>query len=143
MVALLSGRFGFNYPRIYNKEIEMGEVVKHDRYSVGEWREEMEHPWWAWVYVGGSMDIADRVCREAVFPKGLCVTLEPVKYYFGGGTEDGFRVGLIQYPPFSETEDELMDKAKDIGKKLCEANYQWSFTVVAYDECVFISRRNK
>jgi len=23
MVALLSGRFGFNYPRIYNKEIDM------------------------------------------------------------------------------------------------------------------------
>ena len=31
MVALLSGRFGFNYPRIYNKEIEMadlGEIVE-------------------------------------------------------------------------------------------------------------------
>jgi len=114
---------------------------KHRQYEIGDWRNDTLKSWWAWVYVGGDIKTAEMVCRELCFPKGLCVTIEPLKYIFAGGTEEGYRIGLIQYPPFPGDEDKLKDKAVMVGKAVARANYQWSFSIVMPDEVLFCSRR--
>jgi hypothetical protein len=113
----------------------------HKRYEVGEWLEDSEPCYWCWIYVAGDLSSSEQVCRRLAFPSGLCVTTESVKYIFGGGTEDGVRIGLIQYPPYPETENDLLDKAILIGKEVAEVNYQWSFSVVDPYKVRFYSRR--
>ena len=117
--------------------------TEHSRYEVGEWREDREHPWWAKVYIGGNFQAAEMVCRDFCFPFGLCVTIEETKFIFGGGTEEGVVIGLIQYPPFPEEEESLERKAVEIGQKIAEASFQWSFTVVSPGGNIFCSRRRK
>ena len=118
-------------------------AIKHSQYETGEWRQEEAETCNITIYCGGDIQIAERICREACYPKGLCVTLEPTNYIFAGGTEAGFKVGLINYPPFPTTGVTLLQKAVDLGKKLQEANYQWSFTIVTQHTTYFFSRRTK
>lgn len=115
---------------------------KHRRYQVKSWESDSIESWWAWIYIGGNLQTAEMICRNACFPSGLCVTVEQVKYFFGGGDEDGVRVGLIQYPPFPEDVKLLETKAKALGQQIAEANSQWSFSIVMPDKIIYHSRRN-
>lgn len=117
--------------------------IKHTRYVLGDWRTETRESWWAWVYVGGSLDEAEMVCRRFCLEEGLCVTIRKCHYIFPGGSEYGVQIGLIQYPPFTTDEATLNDLALRIGQAIAEANGQWSYTVVTKDKCIFRSRRNK
>jgi hypothetical protein len=119
----------------------VGMIKEHKRYDVGDWVSKSVESWWANVFVGGNYNAAEMACREMCFPKGLCVTIEKTKYIFGGGTEDGVRVGLIQYPPFPESIEDLIHKAISVGKKIAEENHQFSFTIVTARENVFFSRK--
>lgn len=118
-------------------------TTKHNRYEVAEWQQDELPSWWAFIYIGGDLQVTEMTCRNSCFPHGLCVTVEPVKYIFAGGTEDGTRIGMIQYPPFPESESDLLNKAIAVGKAVAEANYQWSFTIVTPTTNVFLSRRKK
>jgi len=117
--------------------------TKHNQYEIGEWREDEVKTWWAYIYIAGDISPSEIKCRELCFPKGLCVTIEPVKYIYAGGAEEGFRVGMIQYPPFPEDEEILYEKAITVGRSLAELNYQWSFTIVTPNGIFFHSRRRK
>jgi len=117
------------------------EIKKHQRRQIGEWKSKAINSFWIYLYVGGNYEISERICREACFPSGLCITIEKVKYLFGGGSEDGVRVGFMDYPPFPEKSvSDLIDKAVDLGKKLVDANYQFSFSIVTPDTTIFYSR---
>jgi hypothetical protein len=118
-------------------------IKEHNRYDVGDWLSKSVESWWANVFIGGNYNASEMACRDICFPKGLCVTIEKTKYIFGGGSEDGVRVGLIQYPPFPETIECLMQKAISVGKKIAEENKQFSFTVVTPTENIFFSRIKK
>jgi len=112
-------------------------------YECGEWHFDELPSWWAWIYVGGDRGVAERVCREMVFPSGMCVTVEETLYIFAGGTENGVRIGLIQYPRYPDNELNLLEKAISVGKKVAEENYQWSFSVVTPNEIRTYSRRRQ
>lgn len=117
--------------------------MKHQNYDVKEWTAETEDGWEALVYVGGDVGAGEMVCREICFPKGLCVTVMPCKYIFAGGTENGMRVGLIQYPKFPKSRDAILLQAINVGIKIAEANYQWSFSVVTPEQNIWFSRRKE
>jgi hypothetical protein len=116
---------------------------EHSRYVVGDWAHDELKTWTATVYVGGDLAVTELVCRRLCFPKGMCVTLKPTTYIFAGGIEQGVEVGLIQYPPFPEAEEALLDKAIWVGREVAEANFQWSYSVVTLDKTHFFSRRKR
>ena len=118
-------------------------TTKHQRYQVQSWEHDVHKGWWAKIYIAGDLHTAEMVCRQHCFPKGLCVTLEPTKYIFAGGTEDGVCVGLIQYVPFPEEEETLLEKAVFLGKRIAEENYQWSFSIITPTDSIFYSRRKR
>lgn len=121
---------------------ETNNPTQHRRYGLCEWKKsQAKDPWWAFIYVGGDVNAAEMVCRRAAFPSGLCVTIEPVKYIFGGGTEDGVRIGMIQYPPFPEQIFVLMEKAEALGKEVAEASCQFSYSIVTAGNNYYYSRR--
>jgi len=121
--------------------IKMENNSEHRRYQINDWKQDNIKTWWAFIYIGGNFQTSEMICRKLCFPKGLCVTIEPVKYIFAGGTEDGVRIGMIQYPPFPEKEKALVEKAILVGKEIAEANYQWSFSIITPTENIYLSRR--
>lgn len=116
---------------------------EHNQYALKEWGRDEVTGWVATVYVGGDMAVSEMVCKRLTFPKGLCVTLEPTRYIYAGGVEDGVKIGLIQYPPFPEDEEVLLEKAIKVGQEVAEANYQWSYSIITPTKNYFFSRRNK
>jgi len=115
----------------------------NSRYEVVEWNVNIVPSYWCYIYVAGDLDITKQVCRRFAFPSGLCVTVESVSYVFGGGQEEGVRIGLIQYPPFQEEPIVIRGRAIRLGRDIAEENYQWSYTIIDSSEVRHYSRRNE
>ena len=92
------------------------------------------------VFVAGSFGDAVRVCQEFCM-EGLCVTVEATTFVYTGGVEDGVRVGLLNYPRFPTTHEELKHTAMRLARLLVERLFQHSALVVCEQETVWISRR--
>lgn len=82
------------------------------------------------IYMAGDVETAHRVIREWCYQTGACFTVTPTKYIYTGGEESGFVVGLINYPRFRSTRDELALTAYNLALKLMPACNQRSCTVV-------------
>lgn len=81
------------------------------------------------IYIAGSMADVERCCAEHCMT-GLCVSVEPVKFIYTGGREDGAVVRLVNYPRFPEAAESLRTKARDLATKLIAACCQWSALIV-------------
>ncbi len=93
------------------------------------------------IFIAGDLAQAKQVCREHCFAVGLCVTVEPVTYIYTGGEEAGVRVGLINYPRFPSSPDELGDKARALAALLMERLCQHSYSIVGPETTEWYSRR--
>jgi len=93
------------------------------------------------IFMAGDVQIAKQVCREYCFEKGLCVTIEPTTYIYTGGEESGFRIGLINYPRFPSTIEDLSLKASDLASALMIKLCQHSYSIVFPEKTVWFSRR--
>lgn len=95
------------------------------------------------IFIAGDFEIAKQVCREHCWAAGLCVTVEPLTYIYTGGEETGVRVGLINYPRFPATHDELRNKACELAERLMRGLCQQSYSVVGPDKTEWYSRRDE
>lgn len=93
------------------------------------------------IFIAGDLNQAKEACREHCMLFGLCVTVEPVTYIYTGGEESGVRVGLINYPRFPSTHDELLTKAQALAVLLMERLCQHSFSIVGPNLTEWHSRR--
>lgn len=93
------------------------------------------------IFMAGDIEQAKQVCREYCFEVGLCVTIEPVTYIYTGGEETGVRVGLINYPRFPCTADEILAKARALADLLMHRLCQHSYSIVGPDQTEWFSRR--
>lgn len=93
------------------------------------------------IFIAGDYHLAKNICREWALEVGACVTVERVDYVYTGGEEVGVRVGLINYPRFPTTYEELRDKARSIADKLMIGLCQLSYSIVGPEETEWVSRR--
>lgn len=98
---------------------------------------------WARIYMAGNLADAERVCREHCLEVGLCVTLIPTQYIYTGGQEAGFVVGLMNYPRFPSTPEEIDAQAAALGMRLMVALCQLSFSVESPSGTRWFSRRTQ
>lgn len=103
-------------------------------------KELTESTYWVRIYASGPIEIAKQVIRRECLPGGLCVTIEPTQYVFLGGEEGGYVVGLVNYPRFPETPENVLERAKDLALKLLDETYQISILVMAADKTIWISK---
>jgi hypothetical protein len=90
--------------------------------------------YWARIYMAGNLAEAERICRAHCYSVGLCVTLNPTEYIYSAGQESGFVVGLINYPRFPATPEEIDAKAEVLAGLLRVALSQRSFTIQTPNE---------
>lgn len=93
------------------------------------------------IFMAGDIAQAKQVCREYCFDVGLCVTVEPVSFIYTGGEESGFRIGLINYPRFPNTEESLHQRACALADMLMKRLCQHSYSIAGPRETEWFSRR--
>jgi hypothetical protein len=93
------------------------------------------------IFMAGGATDAVKYCQLYCNDIGLCVTVTPSTYVYTGGQENGFIVGLINYPRFPASGDALTDRAIDLGHELMRQLGQQSFSVQTPFETHWFSRR--
>lgn len=81
---------------------------------------------WVKLYLSGPIEVAKQVLREECMKEGLCVTIEPTTFIYTGGEELGYVIGLLNYPRFPSTPDQLEARAKTLMAALLAGTFQHS-----------------
>ena len=95
------------------------------------------------IFIAGSTTHADAICREYCDAVGFCVTVTQTNYVYTNGEETGIIVGLINYPRFPSTPDEITAHAFTLGDMLRERLGQQSYSVQTPDLTVWRSWRQE
>ena len=93
------------------------------------------------LYLSGPIEVAKQVIRRECLREGLCVTVEPTTFIYTGGEEAGYVVGLLNYPRFPSTPDELTGRARTLMHALLDETHQHSALMVTPAESVWITKR--
>ncbi len=95
------------------------------------------------IFMAGDIDHAIHHCAAYCDDVGFCVTVSPTTYVYTGGQEAGFIVGLINYPRYPATTDEIFRAAREIADKLRMHLYQDSYSIQTPTETHYFSWRNE
>lgn len=95
------------------------------------------------IFMAGDYTRAVKICRFHCDECPWCVTVSPTTFTYTGGTEDGFIIGLINYPRFPSPPERIWHEAEAVAHRLCEALGQKSYTIQAPDKTVWISHREE
>lgn len=99
--------------------------------------------YWAKIYIAGPIDVAKQILREECKHAGLCVTIEPTTFIYTGGEEEGYVVGLINYPRFPKADQDIWNRAYRIANLLRQKTFQDSVLLQDPSNTVWISDREE
>lgn len=94
------------------------------------------------IYMSGPIEVAKQAIRADCLREGLCVTIEPTTFIYTGGEEQGFVVGLLNYPRFPSTPEKIIDRARYLMHLLLEATHQHSALLVTEQSTEWITKRD-
>ncbi|MGU3661059.1 hypothetical protein [Methylobacterium fujisawaense] len=94
----------------------------------------------ATIHMAGDLRTATETCRRFCM-EGLCVTIEPSTFVYTGGAEEGFRIGLLNYPRFPAEPTKILQTAFRLADALRLACCQHSWLIVTPDETIWNSTR--
>lgn len=97
--------------------------------------------YWAKIYMSGPIEQAKQVIRRLAMEDGICVTVEPTTFIYTGGEEQGFVVGLVNYPRFPTTPEAIAERAMDMALELRDELYQHSVMVMTPYETQWLTTR--
>lgn len=93
------------------------------------------------LYLSGPIEVAKQLIREHVKVYPQCVTVEPTTFLYTGGEEQGYVVGLVNYPRFPSTPKALDIFARDLAWRLLAGTHQHSALIVTPAETTWITDR--
>ena len=97
--------------------------------------------YWVKIYLAGPIEEAKQIIRREAKEIGLCVTIEPTTYIYKGGEEEGYVVGLINYPRFPKDSSDIWFSAVSLATKLKKETYQDSCLVMDPKKTIWNSDR--
>lgn len=100
-----------------------------------------ERTHWVKIFISGPIEVGKQTLRKECLRQGLCVTVEPTTFIYTGGEEAGYVVGLLNYPRFPGTPQQLWERAHHIAELLVGGTHQHSILLVAPDTTQWLSRR--
>lgn len=95
------------------------------------------------IYLSGPIEEAKRLLRAECLRDGLCVTIEPTLFIYTGGEEQGYVVGLVNYPRFPDTAEAINQRARAIAEMLLTNTHQLSALIVSPQDTTWITRRTE
>lgn len=95
----------------------------------------------ATIFIAGDLWKIQDACRRFCL-SGLCVTLTPTSFVFTGGQEDGAIIGLINYPRFPSTPEDISKSAKQLAINLMSECCQRSCTIVCGDVSEYLENKD-
>lgn len=95
------------------------------------------------IYTSGPIEVIEQVCRKFVFDIGLCVTVNPIKFIYIGGEEFGVEIGLLNYPRFPTTAQNLFVLAKELSVAILKETFQRTALVVGETYTTWISYKEQ
>lgn len=93
------------------------------------------------IHMAGDMGKAVLIIQRYVDEVGLCITLTPQSFIYTGGREDGFKIGLINYPRFPKEPNEIISLARSLANLLWAPLGQQSYSIVTPIETIWVSHR--
>ena len=93
------------------------------------------------LYLSGPIDVAKQTIRAECLADGLCVTVTPTLFIYTGGEENGYVVGIRNYPRFPSDIISLRARAVTLMQKLLDATMQHSAMLVGPHETTWITKR--
>lgn len=98
------------------------------------------------VGYGKTIHIDEKIMdfiQEYVNKIGLCVTTTKTNYIYKDGNEPGYIVGLINYPRFPKTKEEIKITALDLAEKLLIKMEQNRVSVEFPDETIMLEKKDE
>lgn len=92
------------------------------------------------IYLSGPIEVAKQACREFCMV-GLCVTIKPTLFIYTGGEESGYVVGLVNYPRFPATPENIEQRAADLARTLLAKTFQHSALIMTPEKTTWITTR--
>jgi hypothetical protein len=99
--------------------------------------------YWVKIYLSGPIEVAKQILRQECKREGLCVTIEPTTYIYTGGEEQGYVVGLINYPRFPKQPSQIWERACNIAHKLRVETFQDSCCIMDSSNVRWMSDREE
>ena len=93
------------------------------------------------IYIAGDISTIKRVCRRFCYKVGFCVTVTQTEYIYTGGLEKGAIIGIINYPRFAKTNEEILSTATELANILLKECSQHSYTIETPDTTYWHSLR--
>jgi len=90
------------------------------------------------LWMAGDLATVHRVLREFCYAEGACFTVTPSKFIYTSGEEDGFAIGLVNYPRFPSTPEVLWGRAEALARSLLPACNQRTCLLVGATETKWI-----
>jgi len=79
-----------------------------------------------------------RICQEYCDNVGLCVTVTPTHFVYKEGNEDGCFIGLINYPRFPSSLEDILNKAFNLANILKVKFNQNRVSIICNDKTYMI-----
>jgi hypothetical protein len=111
----------------------------------------IENSFTATIYVGAkehydgiihTYDEAKEILQEYCNEISYCVTLKQTEFIYKNGNEIGFEIGLINYPRFPATSEEITKKALDIANIFKNEFNQLKVSMVCSDKTYMIEEND-
>jgi hypothetical protein len=85
-----------------------------------------------------SIDEVYSICQKYCDEVGLCVTITPTTFVYTKGCEAGCFIGLINYPRFPSTKNEIKGHAESLSKLFLKEFRQLKISIICSDETIMI-----
>jgi hypothetical protein len=95
------------------------------------------------IYLSGSIELIKNTIRPYCMQVGLCVTINPTLFIYTGGEEYGVEIGLLNYPRFPSTNEELLRNAVCLAERCRNNSFQHSYLIVTPETTIWNSSREE
>ncbi len=85
-----------------------------------------------------TLNEVTEICQEYCDSIGLCVTITPTQFVYSHGREDGCLIGLINYPRFPSSPENILKTAIDLASILKEKFNQLKVSIICSDKTYII-----
>ncbi len=86
-----------------------------------------------------TINEVQKICQNYVNDIGWCVTVTPTTFFYVNGNEPGVVIGMVNYPRFESTPEDITGKAIELGKIMMKKLGQFRVSITTPDETIMLS----